>query len=387
MPSVSGVPAFSGIPVTAVPGPEQFNAILEALPSLRIAVAGDLFLDKWLEIDRSLDEPSVETGLTAYQVVKKRIYAGAAGTVLSNLAALNVGKLYAVSFTGDDGEGFELRCILSHLGVNLDNVVVSGEVITPTYTKPLFLKSATGGTPYFEESNRLDHRNVRLTPADIEDRITASLKALCSAVDAIVVVDQLAVEGYGVITPRVREALAKIAAENNRLVVYADSRAFIGKFKNTIVKCNDHEAVFVVKGRKIPREELVDLDEAGSCLLELSKHSGKQAFVSCGSRGVLFKGKDGKPELAPAVPVSGPIDTVGAGDACTAGIVSVLCCGASPGEAAFMGNLCSSITIQVIGTTGTASREQLRRRYDEISGKTPPRYAVSMYGCSNDGPL
>ncbi|MDR0402416.1 MAG: PfkB family carbohydrate kinase, partial [Treponema sp.] len=70
-----------------------------------------------------------------------------------------------------------------------------------------------------------------------------------------------------------------------------------------------------------------------------------------------------------AVPVSGPVDIVGAGDACTSGIVSALCCGAGPEEAAFMGNLCSSITIQVIGTTGTASREQLRRRYGEISGE------------------
>ncbi|MDR2050085.1 MAG: PfkB family carbohydrate kinase [Treponema sp.] len=345
----------------SAPGPEQFDAILEALPSLRIAVAGDLFLDKWLEIDRNLDEPSVETGLTAYQVVNKRLYAGAAGTVLSNFAALDVGKLYAVSFTGDDGEGFELRRILSRLGVNLDGVVVSGGLMTPTYTKPLFLKSGGG----FEESNRLDHRNAALTSPEIEGRIIASLRALASAVDAVVVVDQLTVEGYGVITPGVREALAEIAAENKRLVVYADSRAFISKFKNTIIKCNDHEAVAIVKGKTVPLNELVDLDEAGSCLPELSKQSGKEAFISCGSRGVLFRGKDGKPELAPAIPVPPPIDIVGAGDACTSGIVAALCCGASPGEAAFMGNLCSSITIQVIGSTGTADREQLRRRYKE----------------------
>jgi sugar/nucleoside kinase (ribokinase family) len=383
MPPVSGVPAFSGVPVPAAPGPQRFAALLEALPSLRIAVVGDLFLDKWLEIDRRLDEPSVETGLTAYQVVNKRVYAGAAGTVLSNLAALEVGKLYAAGFTGDDGEGFELRRILSGLGVNLDHVAVSGGVMTPTYTKPLFMKAAPGtdgdGTrgvppsaaPDFAETNRLDHRNIRPTPPDLEERIIASLWALASGVDAILVVDQLTVEGHGVITPGVREALAKIAPENKKLIVYADSRAFIGKFKNTIIKCNDHEAVSIVKGKNVPHNELVDLDEAGSCLLELAKHSGKEVFVSCGSRGVLVRGTDGTPELSPAIPVSGPVDIVGAGDACSSGIVSALCCGASPEEAAFMGNLCSSITIQVIGTTGTASREQLRRRYDALSGKIP----------------
>ncbi|MDR2768164.1 MAG: hypothetical protein LBB82_07560, partial [Treponema sp.] len=77
-------------------GGEKLEAILEKLPRLRIAVAGDLFLDKWLEIDRSLDEESVETGLTAYQVVGKRLYAGAAGSVLCGLAALGAGAVYAV---------------------------------------------------------------------------------------------------------------------------------------------------------------------------------------------------------------------------------------------------------------------------------------------------
>jgi bifunctional ADP-heptose synthase (sugar kinase/adenylyltransferase) len=357
----SGVPAFSEVPILAKPDRRRFDAILEALPSLRIAVAGDLFLDKWLEIDRRLDEASVETGLTAYQVVNKRLYAGAAGTVLSNLAALDVGGLYAVGFTGDDGEGFELRRILSRLEVNLDHVVVSGEVMTPTYTKPLFMKFLPA--PDFEETNRLDHRNIRPTLPGIEEQIIASLWALAPGIDAILVVDQLTTEGYGVITPGVREALSKIALENKKLVVYADSRAFIGKFKNTIIKCNDHEALSIVKGKNVPHNEPVGLDEAGSCLSVLAELSGKEVFVSCGSRGVLVRGKDGKPELSPAIPVSGPIDIVGAGDACSAGIVSALCCGASPEEAAFMGNLCSSITIQVIGTTGTASREQLRRRY------------------------
>ena len=82
---------------------QRLELILDGFPKLRIAVVGDFFLDKWLEIDRSLDELSLETKLTAYQVVAKRCYAGASGTVLSNLAALEVGELYALGFVGDDG--------------------------------------------------------------------------------------------------------------------------------------------------------------------------------------------------------------------------------------------------------------------------------------------
>ena len=117
---------------------QRLKAILDKFPRLRIAVVGDFFLDKWLEIDRNLDEASLETGLTAYQVVVKRCYAGAAGTVLSNLAALEVGKLYALGFLGDDGEAYEMLRILQGLGVNTDSLFKSDKVMTPTYTKPVF---------------------------------------------------------------------------------------------------------------------------------------------------------------------------------------------------------------------------------------------------------
>ena len=84
---------------------KRLKEIFAKLPDIRIAVVGALFMDKWLSVDRNLDEPSVETGLTAYQVVGQRTKPGAAGTVLGNLSALGIGSLYAVSLLGEDGHG------------------------------------------------------------------------------------------------------------------------------------------------------------------------------------------------------------------------------------------------------------------------------------------
>src|SRR4029077_16267022 len=84
------------------------KSILEALPRLSIALVGDLFLDKYLDLDSTLTETSVETGLDAYQIDRVRCYPGAGGTVLNNLRALGIGRLHAVSVVGDDGEGYEL---------------------------------------------------------------------------------------------------------------------------------------------------------------------------------------------------------------------------------------------------------------------------------------
>ncbi len=60
----------------------------------------------------------------------------------------------------------------------------------------------------------------------------------------------------------------------------------------------------------------------------------------------------------PSYHAEGLIDIVGAGDSVTAGTVAALCVGATLAEAALIGNLAASITIQQIGVTGTASPHQ-----------------------------
>src|SRR3954471_6934635 len=91
------------------------SRILSALAGKRIGVVGDLFLDRYLDIDAGLTEPSIETGLDAYQVVRVRSYPGALGTIINNLAALGVGRIVPVAIIGDDGEGYELRKALARM--------------------------------------------------------------------------------------------------------------------------------------------------------------------------------------------------------------------------------------------------------------------------------
>src|SRR2546421_9654468 len=93
----------------------RIETILARLPLLTVGVLGDLFLDRYLDLDARLTEPSIETGLDAYQVVRVRSYPGAAGTVINNLAALGVGTIVPLAVIGDDGEGYELRQALGQM--------------------------------------------------------------------------------------------------------------------------------------------------------------------------------------------------------------------------------------------------------------------------------
>src|SRR5947209_4604492 len=90
--------------------------ILTAIPTLTIGVVGDLYLDRYLDLDGTLTEPSLETGLDAYQVVRVRAYPGAAGTVINNLVALGVAAVRPVAVIGRDGEATELVGALEALG-------------------------------------------------------------------------------------------------------------------------------------------------------------------------------------------------------------------------------------------------------------------------------
>lgn len=56
---------------------ELIEHVLATVPGKTVGLLGDLFLDRYLDIDATLNEPSVETGLIAYQVTRVRSYPGA----------------------------------------------------------------------------------------------------------------------------------------------------------------------------------------------------------------------------------------------------------------------------------------------------------------------
>jgi bifunctional ADP-heptose synthase (sugar kinase/adenylyltransferase) len=334
------------------------DSILRQVPHLTLGVLGDLFLDRYLDIDASLTEPSIETGLDAYQVVRVRPSPGAAGTVINNLAALGVGRILPISVIGDDGEGYELRQALDHLGVvDRAAVFIHASRRTPTYTKPMLHEA--GKPP--RELNRLDIKNHSLLAADAETQILDALAKAWPAVDALLVLDQVDEKGYGVVTPRIVQCLAELGESDPAKLILADSRECIGMFRSVWLKPNESECIRSSGSRS------GDV-EAGT--MKLAQQAGRPVFCTCGARGILLV--DPRPEIkqqtwVPAYPVAGPLDIVGAGDSTSAGIACSLAAGANLQEAAAFGNLVASITIQQIGTTGTATPGQVRRRWHEVS--------------------
>lgn len=330
------------------------DQLLRRFPRLHVLVVGDFFLDKYLVIDRRLSEVSLETGLEAYQVVEVRCSPGAAGTVTSNLRALGA-QVIALGVIGDDGEGYELKRGLVERGVDVEPLIQRADLFTPTYTKPM-MREPDG---HEHEINRLDIKNRSPLPAEVEEQVIARLRALVSKVDAVVVADQVPERNCGVITDRVRNEIGRLALAHPHKVFAADSRRRIGLFQHVIIKPNRREAVLAVRPNW---EGEFTLEVARECGAELFRRNQKPVFLTAGPHGILLFTEAGCQHI-PAVPVEGEIDIVGAGDSVMAGVVLALCAGAEPYEAALVGNIVASITIQQIGTTGTATPAQVREQF------------------------
>lgn len=331
----------------------RLRDILLQFSSKSIAIIGDFFLDKYLDFDPDLAEISIETGKTANQVVNIRRSPGAAGTVACNLSALGAGKTLPIGFTGDDGEGYDLRKGLNALGCDCSGLFVCDHRHTPTYLKPqnIRVKGLAG------ESERYDTKNRLTLPESIENTVIAHLDSIIDQIDAVIVMDQADEPNCGIISDRVRTHIIEIGATRPDLIFWTDSRHRAGLFSNVVLKCNAKEALVALS---LPVE-----DQSSETLIKtgkaLSMKTNRPVFLTRGEDGMIVFDKDYY-ESVRSIRLEGPVDPTGAGDSATASAVLSLCSGASLAEAALIANLVASITVQKLGETGTASPSDLPAR-------------------------
>jgi len=311
--------------------------ILAEFPKLRALVVGDVCLDRWCTYDPALALPSSETGIPRIGVVATEVTPGAAGTIANNLAALKAGKVAVLGLVGEDGFGHELRGALEARGISSELLLGAPRISTFTYTK--LINSTTGE----EDLPRVDFVNTQPLPETLDGALVAILERAAPDYDVILVSDQAETSAGGVVTPRMREALARIS----NALVWVDSRMRAEHFRNVVVKPNLQEA------EAASRRVLGRVDYA-----ELRRIVNAPALlITQGSEGALVV-TDAASTFVPTTGVAHPVDICGAGDSFSAGAALTLRITGDPAEAARFGNRVASITIMKKGT-GTASPEEV----------------------------
>ena len=331
---------------------KRLDEIGDRFPGLRVALVGDFCLDRYLEIDPALAETSIETSLEVFNVARVRSQPGGCGTILNNLSALGVGTVFPVGFAGEDGEGYELMRSLGQVGcVDLGYFFQTPDRRTFSYTKPLVIES--GRLP--RELNRLDFKNWSPTPGAVQQRMIESLNTLAKRVDAMVLLEQVDEADTGVLAGGVLDALGQIRHENPDLLMLADSRRGPGHFPAVGLKMNREEFA-VLTGQAADMR----LSELCSAVGRLAADRGQAVFVSLSEDGIAGAKPGERPEHVPCLPVRGEIDIVGAGDAVMANLAMALAAGAETGEAMRLAMAAASVVVHQLGTTGTASLQDIR---------------------------
>ncbi len=112
----------------------------------------------------------------------------------------------------------------------------SPDICTFTYTK--LINDLTGE----EDLPRVDFMNTRPIPEHLDREMVRRFEEVAAGFDVILVSDQAETSQGGVVTPAMRDAIARFAAANPGKTVWVDSRMRAEHFRGVVVKPNREEA-------------------------------------------------------------------------------------------------------------------------------------------------
>ena len=332
---------------------KRLQEILEKAKNVKVCSIGDVCLDLYLYADMRLSQLSRETPHYPLPVTLEKALPGGGGNVVCNFKALDVKSLLPVSLIGNDWRGSILLNTLKERGIDTSRILMSDDYVTTCFMKPMRM----GISEVVYEDPRLDFENWKTMTLKDEDRLLETFDEAAEEADIIAVSDQVR---FGVITERI---LNRISEWGTKKPVVMDSRENTVCRKSIIAKPNEVEAALAV-GYDISEGVLSTdiLEEIGE---KLEKRNGSPVIVTIGERGALWCDRKGVTEVS-TLKASQPIDIVGAGDTFLAAFCTAYATGASGPESVAFANLASGVTVKKIGTTGTASAEEILEKYKEL---------------------
>ena len=320
--------------------------LLDRMKSRRIAVVGDVMLDRYLGGDTTRLSP--EAPVPVITIRDTRSALGGAANVAANVAAIGA-SCRLVGAVGDDSHAEAIRAEL--VAARLEDrylVTIPGR---PTTTKTRVLARGQQVVRIDEEVD---------SPVEGQDQERLISTALSALVDA----DALILEDYnkGALT----EALisATIAAAQRRgipVVVDPKFRNFFSYRGATVFKPNRRELEAALGAT---------LDLAGDNALQeaLGKLAVDNLLLTLGADGMVIVARD-QPVTHIASLAREVFDVSGAGDTVTAWVATALAAGASVREAAHLANYAAGIEVSKSGVATVAPAEVLsihEERHDAI---------------------
>ena len=315
-------------------------ALLRAFQDLRILVAGDLMLDRY--VFGAVERISPEAPVPVLLVEREESRPGGASNVALNIQSLGATGLVA-GVTGTDVAGAELKKVLSAAGLPTEGILAVDAIQTTVKTRVIAER---------QQVVRVDRESPFAAFADAGAALRERLANSLDHVDAVLIEDY----GKGVVDqPLVDMLLAAAHARGLPAGFDPKDNHHLHIPWVTVATPNYREACLAagMSEQALPKNcgaAIPDcLQETGRVLAE--RWNTACLMITLGPRGVYVRPTEGKQQILPTQ-AREVFDVSGAGDTFIATAVLSLAAGASYTEAAQMANYASGV---VVGKVGTAT--------------------------------
>lgn len=307
------------------------NFVAEKIKELKIAVIGDVMLDRYFygEVKRISPEAPVPVN----RVQKITSVLGGAANVAANLANLEC-HVFMGGVTGDDENRLLLEKMLAALHVNYEGLIKSKNRSTITKMRILGAR---------QQMLRLDFEEV----GDLHEEETAPLKTwlqklLDQGLDGIAVSDY----AKGVCSDEFCRWVIKLAAAYKVPVLVDPKGANWEKYQGCTFITPNLKEMGEAAGVQLPNEDEPVLQAA---LAAKERYHIKNVVVTRSERGMTLVGDHRLVIHSPATALD-VFDVSGAGDTAAAAIIAAAAGGLTLAEMVYMANRASGIVVGKVGT-------------------------------------
>ena len=317
----------------------RLEGLIRALPPCRVAVVGDVMLDRYVQGRATRLSP--EAPIQVLEASDQNEMPGGAANVASKAAELNA-EVTLVGLVGDDAEADALRRVLLERADLRPELI--GDPGRPTTLKTRFIA-------HNQQLLRVDREHRAVPSGQVLQRLAEAAHAASAAADAVILEDY----GKGVLAPEViAAALAGARKSGAPVVVDPNGRNYRRYAGSTVLTPNLREAELAAER---PIGDADSLEQAAALLVD---QTGAALAITREAEGIsLFRHADGELEQihVPTVPVA-VYDVTGAGDAVAATMAIALAGGLDLVDACALANLAGRAVVRQLGV-GTISLDHL----------------------------
>ena len=318
--------------------------IINKLKEPKLLVIGDFAIDEM--VYGKTARISREAPVLILKHAETKIILGAASNAAHNISALNGGKVKVIGVCGKDYHAPILMKAFKDAKVDCSMMITDKD--RPTTTKSRI--SGFSAQSVRQQIVRIDYELNEPVSKRTEDKIISNIKKAVLDCDAILLSDY----NIGVLTDNVINCAIEEAGRHGKIIT-VDAQENLGRYSGvTCLTPNQPDAEKAV-GYEINSKQ--DAIRAGKDLLKIT--NSDMMLLTRGDEGMMVFYDDEKYYNIPAFNKTDVFDVTGAGDTVVAAFTLALAAGATPRQAAIIGNLAASIVIRQYGCATTSRSEMI----------------------------